>query len=58
MELINKIHEMARQAGKTIVLPEGTEERNLRAADYVLKEKIASIILLGNKAKIISIADS
>jgi len=58
MELINKIHEMARQAGKTIVLPEGTEERNLRAADYVLKEKIASIILLGNKAEIISIADS
>ena len=58
MELINKIHVMARQAGKTIVLPEGTEERNLRAADYVLKEKIASIILLGNKAEIISIAAS
>jgi len=58
MELINKIHKMARQAGKTIVLPEGTEERNLRAADYVLKEKIASIILLGNKAEIISMAAS
>ncbi len=58
MELINKIHEMARQAGKTIVLPEGTEERNLRAADFALKEKIASIILLGNKAKIINIANS
>jgi len=58
MELIHKIHDMARQAGKTIVLPEGTEERNLRAADYVLKEKIASIILLGNKTKIISIARS
>ncbi len=58
MELIDKIHKMARQAGKIIVLPEGTEERNLRAADYVLKEKIASIILLGNKAEIISIATS
>ncbi len=58
MELIDKIHKMARQAGKIIVLPEGTEERNLRAADYVLKEKIASIILLGNKAEIISIAAS
>ena len=58
MELINKIHEMARQAGKTIVLPEGTEERNLRAADHVLKEKIASIILLGNKDKIMSSAGS
>jgi len=53
MELIDKIHEMARQAGKTIVLPEGTEERNLRAADYVLKEKIAAIILLGNKDEIL-----
>ncbi len=58
MELINKIHEMARQAGKTIVLPEGTEERNLRAADYVLKEKIASIILLGNKGEILDNAAS
>ncbi len=58
MELINKIHEMARQAGKTIVLPEGTEERNLRAADHVLKEKIASIILLGNKEKILRNAAS
>ena len=54
MKLIDKIHEMARQAGKTIVLPEGTEERNLRAADYVLKENIASVILLGNKEKILS----
>ncbi|UBM61839.1 phosphate acetyltransferase [Candidatus Sulfidibacterium hydrothermale] len=53
MELIDKIHEMARQAGKTIVLPEGTEERNLRAADYVLKEKIAAIILLGNRDEIL-----
>ncbi|GMT45721.1 MAG: phosphate acetyltransferase [bacterium] len=58
MELINKIHELARQAGKTIVLPEGTEERNLRAADHVLKEKIASIILLGNKEKILGNAAS
>ncbi len=53
MELISKIHEMARQAGKTIVLPEGNEERNLRAADHVLKENIASLILLGNKEEIL-----
>ena len=53
MKLIDKIHEMARQAGKTIVLPEGNEERNLRAADYVLQQNIASIILLGNKEEIL-----
>ncbi len=58
MELINKIHEMARQAGKTIVLPEGNEERNLRAADRILKEKIASIILLGDKKEILNNAVS
>ena len=53
MNLIEKIHEMARQAGKTIVLPEGTEERNLRAADYVLGNKLASLILLGNREEIL-----
>ncbi len=58
MELIDKIHEMARQAGKTIVLPEGNEERNLRAADHVLNEKIATIILLGNKKEILDKAVS
>ena len=49
MNLINKIHEMARQANKTIVLPEGEEERNLKAADYALKSGLARIILLGNE---------
>jgi len=53
MNLIEKIHEMARQAGRTIVLPEGTEERNLRAANYVLENKLASLILLGNKEEIL-----
>ncbi len=53
MNLIDKIHEMARQANKTIVLPEGTEERNLQAADYALKHGLANIILLGNKQTIL-----
>ena len=48
MTLIDKIHNMARQANKTIVLPEGTEERNLKAADVILEKKLASLILLGN----------
>ena len=53
MNLIEKIHEMARQAGKTIVLPEGYEERNLKAADYILEHKLASLILLGNTGEIL-----
>lgn len=54
MNLIDKIHQMARQADKTIVLPEGTEERNLRAADYALEHGLAKIILLGNKQSILA----
>ncbi len=53
MNLVERIHEMARLAEKTIVLPEGTEERNLRAADYVLENKLASLILLGNTNEIL-----
>jgi len=52
MELIKHIHEEAKKANKTIVLPEGLEERTLQAADYVLKHGLAKIILLGNKEEI------
>jgi len=49
---MNTIRENARKASKCIVLPEGTEERTLKAADFILKEKIARIILIGNKSEI------
>jgi len=52
MELLNKIHNMAREAGKTIVLPEGTEERTLKAANYALEHGLAKIILLGDENEI------
>ncbi len=35
-----------------IVLPEGTEIRTLKAADIILKEKAAKLILIGNEAEI------
>ncbi len=57
MELIQKIHEMAKKADKTIVLPEGTEERTLKAADYALEHGLAKIILLGNDQEIKALAD-
>jgi phosphate acetyltransferase len=37
-----------------IVLPEGYEERNIRAADMAITEGIAQIILIGNPAEIAS----
>ncbi len=49
MQLLNTIKEKARSNKKNIVLPEGLEERTLRAADIILAEGIANIILLGNR---------
>ncbi|MBN2595321.1 phosphate acetyltransferase [Labilibaculum sp.] len=54
MDLLQKIKENARLSGKTIVLPEGTEERTLQATDILLSEKIAKIILIGNPDEIAS----
>lgn len=52
MNLIDKIVTNAKSCAKTIVLPEGLEERTLIAANHVLQEKIARLILLGNPQKI------
>jgi len=52
MNLIEQIKTNAKLANKTIVLPEGEEERTLKAADIVIKEGFAKIVLLGNKEKI------
>ncbi len=40
-----------------IVLPEATEERTLRAADKVLADDLATIILIGNPCEIGKLAD-
>ena len=48
MELIKKIKEEARRLNKTIVLPEGEAERTLKAADIILEENLAKLILVGN----------
>ena len=46
MELIEKIKQNAKKQNKRIVLPEGYEERNLRAADIVLSEGCPRSFLL------------
>ena len=40
-----------------IVLPEGTEIRTLKAADIILKEKAAKLILIGNENEIKKLAE-
>ena len=48
MNLLEKISEKAKSLNKRIVLPEGTSERTLKAADIILKQNLAKLILLGN----------
>lgn len=52
MEFIKKLKEKAGQSKQRIVLPEGQEERTLQAADLILEEGFADIILIGNPAAI------
>ena len=56
MDLLNQIKESAKQHHKHIVLPEGTEERTLKAADQVIAEGIAEITLLGEPGEIKKLA--
>ena len=39
MTLLEQIRENAKKVGKRIVLPEGEEERTLKAADVILGEE-------------------
>lgn len=48
MNILNQIIANAQKAQKRIVLPEGTEPRTLRAAEIILKNNIARLIILGN----------
>jgi phosphate acetyltransferase len=57
MDLLGKIKESAKKHNKRIVLPESLEERTLRAADIILKEKFAQVILTANPEQIKSEAD-
>lgn len=52
MNLLQQIMERAKANLQRIVLPEGTEIRTLKAADIILKEKAAELILIGNKNEI------
>ncbi|MDA3905933.1 MAG: phosphate acyltransferase, partial [Bacteroidales bacterium] len=58
MEFTTKIREQAKKAHSRIVLPEGTEERTLKAADFVLADGIAELILLGNPSEIKTLAQN
>ena len=48
LNLINSIVARAKADRQRIVLPEGTEERTLKAANQILTDEVADLILLGN----------
>ncbi|MBE6047468.1 MAG: phosphate acetyltransferase [Clostridium sp.] len=52
MELMNKIFEVAKSNKKTIVLPEGTEDRTLVAVQEIQKKGFARPVLIGNENEI------
>lgn len=57
MELLDSIKEKARKHNKRIVLPEGYEERTIRAADIAIAEGLARIILIGDPEEMKTHAD-
>ena len=56
MELFDKLTANAKASRQRIVLPEGTEPRTLTAADRILAEDLADIILIGDPKDINSMA--
>ena len=52
MGFIDEIKARAKADRKTIVLPETEDERTYKAAEAVLKEGVADLILVGNKEEI------
>ena len=52
MNLMQNIIEKAKADKQRIVLPEGTEERTLQAADRLIKDEIVDVILIGNPSEI------
>lgn len=57
MGLFNKLKEKAQANIQRIVLPEGTETRTLTAADMILAENIAKVILIGEPSEIAAEAE-
>ena len=57
MDLISEIVARAKANKQRIVLPEGTEERTLKAADQVLADGVAELILIGNPDEIKALAE-
>ena len=52
MDLIKNLTEKAVSLGKNIVLPETDDDRILKAAEIITRDKIANVILVGNEIEL------
>ena len=52
MELMERFRERARQAKKTVVLPEGSDDRTLQAAHQLVNEGLANPLVVGDPGAI------
>mgnify|MGYP001024515478 FL=1 len=52
MNFMGRVTSKARANRKTIVLPESKDRRVIEAAEYVISEGIANIILIGNRGEV------
>ena len=55
LRVITELRQRAKKDRHRIVLPEGEDQRTLQAADYINREHLADLVILGNKNKIGSI---
>jgi len=56
MTLLESLKEKSKKNPRRIVLPEGEEPRTIKAASIILNEKLAEVLLVGNRAKIEAVA--
>lgn len=56
MDILQQMFERAKSHPQRIVLPEGDEPRTLEAANIILRDQVANLILIGPKQKILDMA--
>ncbi len=56
MDFLERIRQSAKSNLKTIVLPEGNDERVLKAAERIITEGLAKVVILGEEAKVRDLA--
>ena len=57
MKILDQMLQRAQANPQRIVLPEGDEPRTLEAANIILRDKIANLILIGDPAVINQMAE-